>query len=168
MQRNDNKKFDLQDMPAAYFCDNKKSNELRSQLIRNETRIMESAQGFLEKTFFSKENMSLINKQLIYMVWKKTDGLYKISEQSDESLIIVMRYIFIEYARHLPYDVPGQIKELNNLVVNEILPLVITNATQRVGYLKYIENPMQVLPLPQSTNNKSRDLPSVSKVLFSK
>jgi hypothetical protein len=169
MQNNKEKPaFDFRDMPQAYFCENKKANELRGQLIRNETRVLESAQGNLEKTFFSQENMMLINKQLIYLVWKNTDGLYKISNQSDESLIIVMRYIFIEHSRHLPYDIPGQIKELNDRVINEVLPLIITNATQRVGYLKYIENPMQVLPLPKNTSNNTKDLPSVSSILFNR
>jgi hypothetical protein len=168
MNNKENKKFDLSEMPTAYFCDNKKANGLRAELIRNQVSISECAQGELEETFFSKQNISNINKQLIYTVWKKTDGLYKISEQSAQSLVIVMRYVFIEYARHLPYDIKGQIKELNNIVVGEIAQNVITNATQRVGYLKDIQNPIKPLPLPMNTSNNAKDLPSVSTILFSK
>jgi len=164
----DNRKFDLHELPSVYFCDNDKANQLRAELIRNQVSISECAQGALEETFFSDENINNINKQLIYTVWFKTDGLYKISEQSKQSLIIVMRYVFIEYARHLPYDIKGQIKELNNLVVGEITPGVITNATQRVGYLKTIQNPQGLVPLPRNTSNNAKDLPSVSTVLFRK
>jgi len=168
MDNKKNKKFDLSEMPAAYFNDNIMANGLRSELIRNQVSISECAQGELEETFFSKNNISNINKQLIYTVWVKTDGMYKISEQSNESLIIVMRYVFIEYARHLPYDITGQIKELNNIVVGEVAQNVITNATQRVGYLKEIQNPKGLVPLPRNTSNNSKDLPSISTILFGK
>ena len=168
MNNKGNKKFDLNEMPVAYFTDNKMSTGLRNELIRNQVNISECAQGELEETFFSKLNIDNINKQLIYTVWKKTDGLYKISAQSPSSLIIVMRYVFIEYARHLPYDINGQIKELNNIVVGEISQNVITNATQRVGYLKDIQNPLKPVPLPINTSNNSKDIPSVSTILFGK
>jgi hypothetical protein len=165
-----NKKFDFNELPNVFFYDNPKSDTLRSQLIRNQVKISECYQGELEETFFSPENMKQINKQLIYMVLKKTNGLYKISDQSSQNLTIVMRYVFIEYARHLPYDISGQIKELNCRVVGEILPNVITNATQRVGYLKDIENPLgyKGMMLPKNTSNNAKDLPSVSSILFNK
>jgi len=168
MNIKENKKFDLSEMPSAYFSDNKMATGLRNELIRNQVNISECAQGELEETFFSKRNIDNINKQLIYTVWKKTDGMYKISEQSPSSLIIVMRYVFIEYARHLPYDINGQLKELNNIVVGEIAQNVITNATQRVGYLNDIQNPLRPVPLPMNTSNNTKDLPSVTRILFSK
>jgi hypothetical protein len=43
-----------------------------------------------------------------------------------------MRYVFIEYSRNLPYDISGQIKDLNCRVVSEILPNVISNADQKI------------------------------------
>ncbi len=102
-------RFDIQDLPTAYFCDNIKANSLRNQLIKNQVKINECEQGDLENTFFSDENISLINRQLILSVFKKSNGQIKISDQSKESLIIVMRYIFLEYARHLPYNITEQI-----------------------------------------------------------
>ncbi len=159
-------RFDIQDLPTAYFCDNIKSNALRTELIKNQVRISECEQGDLENVFFSDENISLINKQLILSVFKKTNGKIKISEQSKENLIIVMRYVFLEHSRHLPYDIAGQIRELNCRVVGEVLPNIITNATQRIDYLDEINNPRKLLPLPVNVNKSNRNLQSVSSVIF--
>lgn len=162
-----NKKFDFQDMPIAYFNDNVQANELRHQVIKNQVRISECEQGDLSNTFFSDDNVELINKQLILSVFKKTNGQYKIANQSKQSLEIVMRYVFLEHARHLPYDITGQIYELNNRVVGEILPGIITQITQRVEYLKTINEPRQLLSLPTNVNGGTRqNLPSVTTTFF--
>jgi hypothetical protein len=159
-----NKKFNLQEMPQAYFCNNTRADGLRNEMIKNQIRINECEQGALETTFFSDENMNLINKQLIMKVYEKSDKKYKIGPQSKQSLLIVMRYIFIEHARHLPYDIKEQIRELNCRVVTDILPNIITNVEQKLEYIKLIESPRQILSLPISTNNKNRKtLPSVDK-----
>ena len=161
-------KFDFHNMPSAYLCDNKKSNELRTQLIKKQIMISECHQGNLENVFFSDENMNLINKQLILTVFKKSENQFLIPQQSNESLLIVMRYVFIEYSRNLPYDIINQIKELNTFVINEILPNIITNITQRIDYLKEIECPKrQLIDLPINVN-RTKNLKSVASILFSK
>ena len=152
----------MQEMPTAFFWDNTKSNELRNELIKNQVRISECEQGSLENYFFSDENVDLINKQLIMQVFKKTNGEFKISTQKYEDLIIVMRYTFIEYARHLPYDITNQIRELNCTVIGQILPNVITKITQRKEYLRVISAPRELLPIPMSESTSNRLLPSVT------
>ena len=160
-------RFTLIDVPNAFFCDNPKANATRNEMIKNQVRISECEQGALEDLFFSDENISLINKQLIMSVYKKSNGQLKISEQSKESLIIVMRYIFIEYARHLPYDIGGQIRELNCQVVGEVLPKIITEATQRIAYLDEINNPRKVVPLPINVHKGRKDLPPATTIFES-
>lgn len=155
-------RFSLIDIPTAFFCDNPKANATRNEMIKNQVRVNECEQGDLEEVFFSDENISLINKQLIMLVYKKTNGQIKITEQSKASLIIVMRYIYLEYSRHLPYDVPGQIRELNCRVVGEIFPKIITEATQRIAYLDEINNPRKLIPLPINVHKGHRNIQSVS------
>lgn len=156
------RKFNMQEMPTAFFWNNTTSNELRNELIKNQVRISECEQGDLETTFFSDENIDLINKKLIMDVFKKTNGEFKISTQKKEDLIIVMRYTFIEYAKHLPYDIANQIRELNCIVVGQILPNIITQITQRKEYLRVISEPREILPLPMSESTSNRLLPSVT------
>jgi len=162
-------KYGLHELPAAYFCDNSKANAMRNEMIKNQVRITECDQGALETTFFSDDNIDLINKQLILGVFKKTNGTIKIPPQSNASLLIVMRYVFLEFAKHLPYDIMGQIKDLNCMVVSEILPNIITNVNQRIDYLKEIENPRKILELPKNVSSKNnRTLSSTSSILFGK
>jgi hypothetical protein len=65
-----------------------------------------------------------------------------------------MRYVFIEYAKNLPYDLKKQITELNCIMVGIMLPDIITNFEQKIGYLKYIENRAPLLDLPKSTKKR--------------
>jgi len=154
--------FDINELPTAYFCDNIKANDLRNQLIKNHVRVAECNQNDLENIFFSDENISIINKKLILDVFKKTEGQFKIEPQSKLSLTIVMRYIFLEHALHLPNKIKEQINCLNNKVVNEVLSNVITNITQYVSYMNEINNPRTLLPLPINVN-KSNLLPPINK-----
>jgi hypothetical protein len=81
------RKFNMHEMPTAFFWDNTTSNELRNELIKNHVRISECEQGDLETYFFSNDNIELINKQLIITVFKKTNGEFRISSQKNEDLI---------------------------------------------------------------------------------
>jgi hypothetical protein len=159
-----NKKFDLNEFPVAYFCDNKKSNELRKDLIKNQVRVSEYDISPLEDAFFSDENIDLINKQLILGVYKKTNKQVKIPNQSKEKLIIIMRYIYLEYAKHLPYNITDQIRDLNCQVVGQILPDIITNVNQYINYLEEIKYPRQLIPLPNNVNRYNKQLPPLTSI----
>jgi len=143
--------FDFEKMPVAYFCDTPESIQMRNQLIKNSVRISEDQISELPTFFFSDENMDLINKQLILSVYKKSNKQYKISPQSKEKLTIIMTYVYNEYSRNLPYGIKEQIRELNCRVVGEILPDVLTNASQAIGYRNDAFGQRQINSLPQST-----------------
>lgn len=158
-------KYNFEEFPIGYFSDNKKGQALRKLLIKRELKTDEYNIGELETRFFSKENIELINKQLILTVYKKTNKKFLICNQKEEDLIIVMRYVFIEFARHLPYDITGQIKDLNCNVVGEILPTIVSNVDQKVGYLRDISTQPVGPPLPINTKNLERTLPSISNII---
>jgi hypothetical protein len=166
-----NKIFDLNELPSAYFKDNKNSKELRNKLLENDisnlfgTSLACSGKNELENLFFSEENIIKINKKLILTVYNKSNKKYKINPQSHESLLIVMRFVFIEYGRNLPYNIEKQIADLNCIVVGEILPNIFTNITQKIEYLRFIESDRELLDLPTSVNKKNL-LPSISNIYF--
>ena len=167
--------FNFDQLPSAYFAENKASKLLRKQLVKREIARTDmnpnsdnGGIGILEKYFFSDENAELINKQLILRVYEKSNKQFLIANQKKEDLLIVMRYVFIEYGRNLPYDVKGQIKDLNCRVVSEILPNVMTNADQKIGYLRDINTQPVGPPLPISTGRVERTLPSMSNIIHFK
>lgn len=159
-------KFNLEQFPVGYFAENERGRELRKQLIKNEIKVNECDLGALEKAFFSKENIDLINKQLILEIYKRSKKTYLICPQKEENLIIVMRYVYLEYSRHLPYNIKEQVKELNCLVIGSILPDVLSNADLKIGYIRDITTQPVGPPLPINTKNLQRTLPSISNMLI--
>jgi hypothetical protein len=147
----------FQESPFILFQDvNPNLVDKRNEMIKNITKTTSSEITDVESLFFSDENIELINKQLILYVWKKSNNLYKINFQDKDKLLIIMRYVYLEFSRNLPYDIQKQINELNCLTISEIGPTVITNFEQKLGYLRDIERRQSLLPLPQSTSkNKS-------------
>lgn len=158
-------KFDFQQFPVGYFADNKRGKALRKQLIVNQVRLNEDLLGNVEQTFFSEDNVALINKQLILTVYRKTNQKFMICPQKEQDLIIVMRYVFIEYSKNLPYNIKEQITELNCRVISEILPTVMSNLDQKIGYYRDISVQPVGPPLPINTKNLERTLPSISNLL---
>ena len=69
----------------------------------------------ISKVFFHPKNVDLVQKQLIMEVFRRTGGEFWIEKQDEKDLQVVMRSIYIQHARHLPDNIRGQIRELNNL-----------------------------------------------------
>jgi hypothetical protein len=158
--------MDLTNLPIGFFQDyNPKVKDIRLQLVKNITKTNIDNIGILKEIFFSDENIKLINKQIILTIWKRTNKKYKIGFQNKDNLIVVMRYVFLENARHLPYDIKGQIRDLNCQGVGEILPNIITNFEQKLGYLRDIGRRQPLVDLPKSST-ADRTLPSASRENF--
>jgi hypothetical protein len=64
-----------------------------------------------------------------------------------------MKYIFNENAKHLPFDVTEQIRELNQNVTDEISPMIINNINAKQEYLREINAPPPVNDLPINVNS---------------
>lgn len=144
--------MDLTNLPIGFFQDyNPESKLQRQQLVKkiNKTDINED--DILEKIFYSEDNIDLINKQIVLSIWKKTNNTYKVNFQDKNQILIIMQYVFLEYAKHLPYNIRDQIKELNCQVVGEIIPSVISNFEQKLGYLRDIEKRQPLVDLPKSS-----------------
>ena len=158
--------MDLTNLPIGFFQDyNPTVKDIRLQLVKNITKTNIDNINILDEIFFSDENIKLINKQIILTIWKRTNKKYKIGFQNKDNLIVVMRYVFLENARHLPYDIKGQIRDLNCQGVGEILPNIITNFEQKLGYLRDIERRQPLVDLPKSST-ADRTLPSASRENF--
>jgi hypothetical protein len=74
-----------------------------------------------------------------------------------------MRAVYLEHARYLPGEIVRQIKRLNQKIVSEITPGIITSIRQDYGYLKEINKPLTPIPRPMNVNNAGRRaLPSIT------
>lgn len=122
----------------------------------------------LSKVFFHPKNVNLIQKQIITNVFRKTNGEYLIEKQNETDLQIVMRSIFIQHARHLTNNIKGQIRELNNLVVSEVIPGIVSEIMAHCGYLERTFGPMQIMDRPKNVSNAGlKTLPSITRIFDS-
>lgn len=164
-----NPKFNIKELPIAYFTENKDSELLRNQFIKNTIKQTEEDISDLAKYFFSDANIDLINKQLVLRIYKISNKKYKIEFQEKEKLLIVMRYVWIQYSKNLNFKIKEQIKELNCHVVSEIVPGIITEIEQYYGYLKDYETAQKSkfqlndLPVSSKMTRGTMELPSISE-----
>lgn len=121
-------------------------------------------QGFiLEELFFSESNIEIVQKQLVLSIYKNTNRKYLIPFQNYKSILTVMKFIFNDQAKHLPYNITEQITELNLKVVQELTPMIIKNIDSKLKYLDDINSPPPVNELPLNVNSAgNKTLPSIS------
>lgn len=122
------------------------------------------------RLFFSDQNITELQKLIKYNVWIESDKMYKIDNQDENELKIVMRAVYLMYQKGIPTEscrITSGIKRLNTLVINQILPDLLSNITQYIGYIKDASTPLQPLPPPvnmdRTGNKQYRD---ITQVLF--
>jgi hypothetical protein len=120
--------------------------------------------GICESTlsiaYFSNANKKILQNGIRAGVYKKSNGNYLVGEQSDDVLETIMRSIFIEYAKHLPTDITGQIKKLNDYVLEYCVKDVYEAMRFHMHYKKDISTlPVPIaLPVMQHSSNKQLEL----------
>lgn len=110
----------------------------------------------LDKTgliFFSSENVDKIQR-LIKQIILKLANVELIEDQDVESLLIVMRDVYLHEGRFLSYKIKEQIENLNLKLLNRLIPDILTGVKQQLGYLKYIETPLDPMDRPINDNLK--------------
>lgn len=120
------------------------------------------------KAFFSAENIKEVQRLVRYNIYIHSDKKYVIDNQDETELVIVMRSQYLSHAR-VQADTKGfkkEIERLNGLVVKAVLPDLLSNVEQYIGYIR--DSTQAYTPLDRATNNSvrgERTLRSVSDVL---
>ena len=69
---------------------------------------------------------------------------YKIDDQSIDELKMIMRGIYMQYAKNNPFNVQGQVAELNTLVIDWCAPRIMSEIDHYIYYLNDISH----MPVP--------------------
>jgi len=112
----------------------------------------------LSNCFFSKENIQIIQNGIRVGVYTKSNNQYIIGSQDNDSLKIIMRSIFLQYAANKKNNITSQIEELNKMVLNYCIESVYGEAQ---GYIKYLYDASTlVVPIshPVMANNSDKEL----------
>jgi len=114
--------------------------------------------NLLARAYFSAENIQIIQNGLRAGVYEMSQNKFIIAPQNIDTLKIVMRSIYLQFAEHREEDIPGQIARLNRQVLNYCVPTVYGEA---VGYQKYrLDQSTLVVPLalPQHHDRQYKQL----------
>ena len=71
----------------------------------------------LSQTFFSQQNIQIIQNGIRAGVYHKSNGQYTIGPQDCDSLKIVMRSVYLQHAANQPNNITQQVAELNKIVL---------------------------------------------------
>jgi hypothetical protein len=135
--------------PSFNYIDEK--NNLRNNFKNTAIESIHTTTK-LNFAFFSPQNIKIIQNALRYEVWRRTSSKHLIGEQSETELGIIMRAIYLQYGKNLPTNVAEQVQELNNIVIETLVPKIIIQIEQYMDYLRDISTPYRIMDNPQSTN----------------
>jgi hypothetical protein len=104
-------------------------------------------QNSLSTAFFSGRNIDIIQNAIRSDVYKRSgDKQWVIDPQSVDELKIIMRAQYLTYGKNLEQNIPAQVAELNKLVIDWIVPRVMSEVQHHFFYLKDVAT----LPVPIS------------------
>lgn len=153
LNENLNKKnIQLTDFPYLFLEDHVNGDKIRKQAINRtiSKNPDERNNDLLSKVFFSEENKEIINKMIVMKVFKLTK--IKIPFQNTETLFNIMVDVYHNYARNLPFKIKMQVTNLDQKVVDEVVPDILTSLDQKINYLDKITTELEPMPLPENVN----------------
>lgn len=108
----------------------------------------------VSKAFFSSQNMDVLQNALRKAVYERSGPRqYLIDRQSADELQIIMRSMYLQYAKNNVYDVPGQVAELNQLVIDWAVPKILSAVQGYYGYLRDITEGIKPMDRPVSLSS---------------
>ncbi len=99
----------------------------------------------LSDAFFTRKNVAVIQQEIRKEVYRMSGPKkYVIDDQDVDELKMVMRAMYLQYAKNNPFNVEGQINELNQLVVKWSAPRIMSE----IQAYNYYLNDISHLPIP--------------------
>jgi len=103
----------------------------------------------LQKEYFSNKNINLVQRKIKKRVYKQSKNNYVIADQDIKILKIIMKSIYLQYAKNLTQNIEKQVKTLNKLVLNYCVNNIISNIELYMTYKKNVSYTPVPLELPK-------------------
>ena len=124
------------------------------------TRNTNSLQGIIQETpmsriFFSDENIDGLQKTIRYKINQVANK--KISYQSENSLFIIMRSIYLQFANSMARsdEILNDIRGLNKMVTDFSVKNIKDQLDQYDGYIQKISGPPTLMEHPRYENKQN-------------
>jgi hypothetical protein len=114
--------------------------------------------NMLATVYFSAENIQIVQNGLRAGVYKMSGDKYIIAPQNIDTLKVIMRSIFLQYAEYDMNNIKNEVSRLNKLVLDYAVSSVYNEA---VGYMKYCEDQSTLvvpLELPRHSDREYKQL----------
>lgn len=99
----------------------------------------------LSDAFFTRKNVDRIQMEIRKEIYRMSGPKkFVIDNQDVDEMKMIMRAMYLQYARNDTFNVEGQINELNKLVINWSAPRIMSEIEQYNYYLNDISH----LPIP--------------------
>jgi hypothetical protein len=111
--------------------------------------------------FFTATNATFLQSTIRNEVYSRSGPKrYVIDDQSIDELKMIMRGLYLQYAKNNPTNIDGQVRELNNLVIEWCVPRIMSEVDHYYYYLKDISHMPVPLSQPMSMSSAgTRSLP---------
>lgn len=142
-------------------------SKIRPTTIRKQALAGVLECNLLNQVFMSQENLDIVQDKIRHAVWLASDKKFVIDRQSDMELQLIMRSLYLQYAKNIPHNIREQVEELNDLVLQEVVPKILSQVEAHIYYLFDASTQPVPLSLPQNVNSDGRkQLPSVTTTFF--
>ena len=114
--------------------------------------------NMLSTVYFSAENIQIVQNGLRAGVYKMSGDKYIIAPQNIDTLKVIRRSIFLQYAEYDMNNIKKEVARLNKLVLDYAVSSVYNEA---VGYMKYCEDQSTLvvpLELPRQSDREYKQL----------
>ena len=110
--------------------------------------------NMLSDVFFSAENVQILQNGIRAGVYKASNEKILVHPQNVDTLKIIMRSTYLQYAEHNLEKITQEVERLNKLVLNYCVPNVYSAA---ISYRKYLEDQSTLVTPLERPRNHDRD-----------
>lgn len=112
----------------------------------------------LSCTYFSKENIKIIQNAIRAGVYEMSKQQYIIDNQDIDILSTIMRSIFLQYSSNLEKNILEQIEALNKLVIDYCVPKLYAEARSYLIFKKDVSTLVIPMSHPTYANHNDKTL----------
>jgi hypothetical protein len=121
--------YDVYEAPFSLYDPRVGAAQGVAPAMQRSTHLQETETSRL---FFGRPNIDALQGRLVRAIRERTG--YTIDRQSEEQLLIVMRYVYMQSGRH--HGGAREVARLNELVLREVVPQVGAGLAQYLDYLR--------------------------------
>ena len=112
----------------------------------------------LSQAYFSAKNVQILQNAIRAGVYQLSGNKYVVAPPNIDTLKIIMRSTYLQYAEHYPTNITEQIQKLNQIVLDYAIPDTLNSARSYIRYLEDQSTLVVPLELPLNHDRQYKQL----------